>query len=333
MEFINLIPNICEGLPFEKGDLVLLNFWGDNEDIEILELISENLSKKGVISFRHQCSKRFFEKIVLNFIRNKNHISKEYFEFLSSFKNVVDIFMYPPSLPEGILEEEIPMFRKNIGELFDALASNKKYYIQLNVPTEANASRAGIEYEIYRHSLLNALAVDYKELKETCRDKIERIKEAKSIEIFTGEEYSLKLDISGRDWYADDGCGDFPSGEVYIAPIESGSNGDLFVPQIIFNGQIFKNVHMTFREGRLVKCSAEPLEKFLFSLPDNHRILCEFGIGLNPRIKEFTGYSLFDEKALGTYHIALGMNSLFGGKNECRFHMDLVFSSEKVIFK
>ena len=81
MEFINLIPNICEGLPFEKGDLVLLNFWGDNEDIEILELISENLSKKGVISFRHQCSKRFFEKIVLNFIRNKNHISKEYFEF------------------------------------------------------------------------------------------------------------------------------------------------------------------------------------------------------------------------------------------------------------
>ena len=62
MEFINLIPNICEGLPFEKGDLVLLNFWGDNEDIEILELISETLSKKGVISFRQQCSKRFLEK-------------------------------------------------------------------------------------------------------------------------------------------------------------------------------------------------------------------------------------------------------------------------------
>lgn len=333
MEFINLIPNICEGLPFEKGDLVLLNFWGDNEDIEILELISETLSKKGVISFRQQCSKRFLEKVILNFARNNNHISKEYFEFLSSFKNIVDIFMYPPSLPEGILEEEIPMFRKNIGELFNALVSNKKYYIQLNIPTEANASTAGIEYEIYRHLLLNALAVDYKELKEACRDKIERIKEAKSIEIFTGEEYSLKLDISGRHWYADDGCGDFPSGEVYIAPIESGSNGELFVPQIIFNGQIYKNVHMTFREGRLVKCSAEPLEKFLFYLPDNHRILCEFGIGLNPRIKELTGHSLFDEKALGTYHIALGMNNLFGGRNECRFHMDFVFSSEKVIFK
>ena len=26
----------------------------------------------------------------------------------------------------------------------------------------------------------------------------------------TGGEYSLKLDISNRKWYADDGCGDFP---------------------------------------------------------------------------------------------------------------------------
>ncbi len=333
MEFINLIPNICEGLPFEKGDLVLLNFWGDNEDIELLDLISEGLSKKGVISFRHQCSKRFFENVVLNFVKSKNHISEEYFELLSSFNNVVDIFMYPPSLPKGISEEEIPMFKKNIAELFNALTGNKKYYIQLNIPTEANASRAGIEYEIYRDSLCNALSVDYKELKEACKDKIENLKDAKSIEIFTGEGCTLKLDINGRDWYADDGCGDFPSGEVYIAPVESGSNGDLFIPQITFNGQIYKDVLMSFREGSLVKCSAEPLEKFLFSLPDNHRILCEFGIGLNPRIKELTGHSLFDEKALGTYHIALGMNNLFGGINECQFHMDFVFSSEKVNFK
>ena len=47
MEFKELIPNICEGFPFEKGDFVLLNFWGDNEDLEILDLISENISKKG----------------------------------------------------------------------------------------------------------------------------------------------------------------------------------------------------------------------------------------------------------------------------------------------
>ena len=29
--------------------------------------------------------------------------------------------------------------------------------------------------------------------------------------------------------FIDDGCGDFPSGEISIAPIENDSNGDLLV--------------------------------------------------------------------------------------------------------
>ena len=49
VKFIDLIPNICDGLPFEKGDFVLLNFWDDNEDLRILDGISENLSKKELL--------------------------------------------------------------------------------------------------------------------------------------------------------------------------------------------------------------------------------------------------------------------------------------------
>ncbi|WIV11830.1 aminopeptidase [Proteiniborus sp. MB09-C3] len=333
MDFIDVISNICEGFPFEKGDFVLLNFWGDNEDLEVLDLISENLSRKGIIPFKHHCSRNFFEKVVLNLIRNEENISSGYFEVLSSFKNAVDIFMYPPSFPEGILEEDIPMFKKSLAGLFKALTDNKEYYIQLNMPTEINADNAGIEYSLYKDILCNALSVDFKELKKVCKDKIEALKGKKSIEIVTGKEYSLKLDISNRQWHADDGCGDFPPGEIYIAPIEGNSHGKLLIPQIIFRGQNYENVHMTFKDGSLVKCSSEQLENFLLSLPDNHRILCEFGIGLNPKIKDLTGHSLFDEKALGTYHIALGMNNLFGGKNECPFHMDFVFNCDKVIFK
>ena len=61
MDFVSLIPNICEGFPFEKGDSVLLNFWGDNEDLEILDLISEQLSKNGAIPFKLHCSKFYYE--------------------------------------------------------------------------------------------------------------------------------------------------------------------------------------------------------------------------------------------------------------------------------
>ncbi len=39
----------------------------------------------------------------------------------------------------------------------------------------------------------------------------------------------MKLDISNIQWFVDDGYGDFPPAEVYIAPIENNSNGDLLV--------------------------------------------------------------------------------------------------------
>ncbi|MBU5438850.1 aminopeptidase [Tissierella sp. MSJ-40] len=332
MEFISLIPNICEGFPFEKGDFVLLNFWGDNEDLEILDLISENLSKKGIIPFTHHCSKKHFEKVVLNLLNNDVGLPQKYADYLSSFESVIDIFMYKPSFPKDISENNIPKFKKYLLDLFNSLTNEKKYYIQLTVPTEENAVGTGIEYDVYSDSLCNALSVDFQDLKKSCKDKIDELKNKNSIEILTGKKHSLKLDINNRQWYSDDGCGDFPPGEVYIAPIENNSNGNLLIPLINLNGQKYKDVLMTFENGNLIKCSSEDLEKFFNSLPENFRILCEFGIGLNPKVKELIGFAPIDEKALGTYHIALGMNNLFGGENDCPFHMDFVFTCDNIIF-
>ncbi|MDR7855149.1 aminopeptidase [Tissierella sp.] len=332
MEFKELIPNICEGFPFEKGDFVLLNFWGDNEDLEILDLISENIGKKGIIPFKHHCSKFFFESIVLNLIRNDEKLGQEYLEFLSSFKHVIDIFMYTPSLPNGISETEIPRFKETLGELFNALTQDKKYYIQLTIPTETNALRADLDYDVYNSAICNALSVDFPMLKKACKEKVESLKDKNSIEIITDQKYSLKLDISNREWFVDDGCGDFPPGEIYIAPMENNSNGDLLVSMVSLNGQVYRDVLMTFENGKLISSSCEELNDFFNPLAENFKILCEFGIGLNPKVKELIGFTLIDEKSLGTYHIALGMNHLFGGENNCPFHMDFVFTCDEVIF-
>lgn len=332
MEFLDLIPNVCEGLPFEEGDFVLLNFWGDNEDLKILDIISEHLSKKGVLPFKHQCSNWFFEKVALNLIQNDPGLTKEYIKYLSTFKNVVDIFMYPPSLPNRITEDEIPKLKNYLGKLFNALSDDKKYYIQLNVPTEVNATKAGLDYHTYLSAMCQALSVDFPRLKKACQDKVESLKDKTHIEIITGDRYSLKLDVSNRKWYVDDGCGDFPPGEVYIAPVETNSHGDLLVPTVNFKGETYKDVVMTFENGKLLKTSSKELNDFFSSLPDNFKILCEFGIGLNPQVKELIGYTPIDEKALGTYHIALGMNHFFGGENKCPFHMDFVFTCDEVIY-
>ena len=333
MEFIDLIPNICEGFPFEKGDFVLLNFWGDNEDLGILDLFSENLSKKGIITSTNHCSNSFLEKVVLNLIRNDQKFAQEYLSFLTSFRHVIDIFMYTPSLPDGITETEVPIFKEYLSKLFNSLTQDKEYYIQIHVPTEINALKANLDYDIYNSSLCNALSVDFPNLKKACKEKVDSLKNKNSIEIITDKKYLLKLDISNRKWFLDDGCGDYPPGEVYIAPIESNSNGELLIPTINLKGKIHRNILLTFEKGRLIKSSSKEVDEFICSLPENFKILCEFGIGLNPEIKELIGFTPIDEKALGTYHIGLGMNHIFGGENHCPFHMDFVFTCDHIIFK
>ena len=333
MEFIDLIPNVCEGLPFKKGDFILLNFWGDNDDLALLDLFSENLSKKGIITSKNHCSNSFFEKIVLNLIRNDQRFPQKYLDYLSSFRHVIDLFMYTPSLPNGISQLETPIFKEYLGELFNSLTQDKEYYIQLTVPTEINASKAGFDYDIYNSFFCNALSVDFPNLKKACREKVDSLKHKNSIEVITGNKYLLKLDIENRKWFVDDGCGDYPPGEVYIAPIESNSNGNLLIPIINLKGKIYKDVLLTFENGRLIKSSSNEINEFLYSLPESFKILCEFGIGLNPEVENLIGFTPIDEKALGTYHIGLGMNHLFGGENHCPFHMDFVFTCDNVVFK
>jgi leucyl aminopeptidase (aminopeptidase T) len=55
----------------------------------------------------------------------------------------------------------------------------------------------------------------------------------------------------------------------------------------------------------------------------------EFGIGTNYGIKP-VGWSLYDEKALGTAHIAIGRNVHLGGVNEASIHADFVLSKPSI---
>jgi len=241
--------------------------------------------------------------------------------------------MYKPSMPEGISEDSMPKFREYLMSLFGAVSSNKEYYIQVTVPTEDNAKAAGIDFNIYQNAMYKALSIDFNNLKESCKNTVSEIKGKSNIEIITGEEHRLTLRCDNREWNLDDGSGDLPAGEVYIATIEDSANGTLLVPTVFLQGNRYNDVIMSFENGRLIKSSNEDVQNFFESMPDEHRILCEFGIGLNTNVTELIGYPLIDEKAIGTYHIALGMNHMFGGKNQCHFHMDFVFEANKVKFE
>ncbi|MCK4599297.1 hypothetical protein KAU37_05710 [Candidatus Bipolaricaulota bacterium] len=164
-----------------------------------------------------------------------------------------------------------------------------------------------------------------------------------------GEPHKLTFRIEGRPVHC---CGgkalqgeiiNFPTGEVYTAPLEGEASGSL-----VLNGSAEDCVFMDSDEPVLVFANGildlgasyfpehndgERLRENLVqaSKQDGCCItLCEFGIGINHSIRELTGENVIDEKAAGTAHIALGGNNVFDGTIECPYHHDLIFFPKSI---
>ena len=79
----------------------------------------------------------------------------------------------------------------------------------------------------------------------------------------------------------------------------------------IFNGEVIGSSH------------TEVAEHFA-QMPRENRIVCELGLGMNPNVADLCGYTPLDEKMGGTFHIAVGANTMFGGENSASDHVDFV---------
>ena len=59
MEFIEFIPRIVKGFEFKQGSMVLLNFWGENKDLDILDRFAIEIGKLGAVPVKIQQSREF----------------------------------------------------------------------------------------------------------------------------------------------------------------------------------------------------------------------------------------------------------------------------------
>lgn len=126
----------------------------------------------------------------------------------------------------------------------------------------------------------------------------------------------------------DAGGGDFPCGEIYIAPNEELTCGTIFFKKFYWEEESYDDVILTIHKGTIITSNNPHINILLKELPDGGLVVCELGIGMNPNVKELCGYPVLDEKMKGTVHIGIGMNMMFGGKNEAPLHMDFVYEGD-----
>ncbi len=325
-----LIHKIVKAFEIKPGELVLLQFWGEEEDRKLLHEFSYELAAEGAIPLEIQHSRAFYSNL---FERMDELIFEDkYFTIFQNVNAVIDICMYTPVLPhKNFPSDKMNFYREYMQKLFQILMGKEKF-IQLRVPTKTNALEAGLAPEVFISRMTAAYDIDYGRQKAEAAALIKELKFKESVVITTGNDCELTLDIRERKWYSDTGTGDMPCGEIYIAPVEYVAEGKLYMDKLYLEDIILDGVTLIFQEGKLTDSDSDAVKEFLKTLPEKGNVLCEFGIGRNENVKELCGYTVLDEKMKNSYHVAIGTNNMFGGNIISKSHIDFVFQGD-VVFK
>jgi leucyl aminopeptidase (aminopeptidase T) len=320
---IKLIRKLVKASGVKEGELVLVHYWGEINNIQVMHDFASAVAELGASPItlwqsREQNSKLFS-------VAKETCFDDKYFSIFHNVDAVLDVFSYQPVvLNQRLPEENMKQYQHYMRKIFQSLMKASRF-TQIRIPSIENAQESNLEPEDYMERMSKAYDIDYDNLRVSCEAKIAELKEAKQIVLHTGENCSLKLTTTDRDWIADSGDGDLPCGEVYIAPIEEETNGTVFYQKLFIEdvGE-FDQVILTVEHGVVISSNHESVNEFIHSLPEECKVVCELGFGMNENVTSLCGYTLLDEKMCDTFHIAIGNNTMFGGKNNAELHMDFV---------
>lgn len=185
-----------------------------------------------------------------------------------------------------------------------------KRWVGVDFPTQALAQDAGMSLEEYEEFLYGATNQNPDEIIKRMNNLQKLVNSTKKVRL-VGKDTDLTFSINKMSAKSEYAKHNVPDGEVFTAPEKFSVNGKIrFTYPAIRAGNEVEGITLEFKEGKIVKATAEKNEKFLLAMletDEGAKYLGEFGIGMNPAINKFTKNLLFDEKIGGTIHLAIGM--------------------------
>ena len=305
------------------GETVLVHFWGEDADKWIANAFVCAVAAMGATPVLLQQARSINYAIFRE--AKAECYGDSYFEAFSRFDAVLDVFAYQPIVLGYKLEpEQMKLYRRYISKLFYALMKAKRF-TQVRIPTAENAAESALEPSEYVRRMETAYCIDYDALTAACVSAKAGLERNSWYVLQTGKGCALTFDLTGRVWHIDAGDGDWPCGEIYIAPKEDGTSGTVYFERLFLEGRgVYDGVTLTVSEGRVTGSDQLDVSEFLRSLSPEKTVVCELGLGMNPGVTSLCGYTVLDEKMAGSFHIAIGANDMFGGQNKADIHMDFV---------
>ncbi len=201
-------------------------------------------------------------------------------------------------------------------------------WVVLRYPTQTMALLANMSTEAFEDYYFRVTAdVDYEKMSRAMDDAVAFLKKADKVHIL-GPGTDLHFSIKGIGATKCDGRMNIPDGEVYSCPVRNSVNGTIqYNTKSTYDGFTFENVCLTFKDGRVIKATANDNERIeaVFNTDEGARYVGEFALGCNPKITFAMDDILFDEKIAGSFHFTPGnaYDDTDNG-NRSAVHWDLV---------
>ena len=329
MERIKSLAKIIvnHSLKVKENDKVLITYHGIEAMPLVKNIVKEIINNKGVPDTE------YINQDTDDYI--KNNLSSSIIE---SRKNKIKYQIENFDCFVKICYRKSDYYGKNMnkdmhGKLMEALEPykeiqvNKRRWVLLNYPSVVDSNKAHLTPEEFYDFSLNAMTVDYDKMYRNSlplKNLMEKTDKVRIVSPGTDLTFSIKdmpaIICAGES--------NIPDGECFTAPVKNSVNGTITynVPSP-YHGEIFTNVSLTFKDGKVVKASSNNNEKLkeIFETDEGARYVGEFSLGYNSMVKEPMGDILFDEKIAGSLHFTPGCcyDECPNG-NKSNIHWDLV---------
>jgi aminopeptidase len=248
---------------------------------------------------------------------------------------VVRMELGDPMLFVDVAPEQEAAANRSRKPLFDLFFAGDRRWIGTDFPTPGQAAAFGLDHGAFSDMFWRSLDVDYGELKRKADVLAAVLEGSRRVRIVSPKGTDVTLGIAGRPLDKDVGVvggetnlSNLPAGEVCLAPLEDQADGTVVFDLAFWNGRRVEDLEVRFESGRAALVGAarefEYVQRIVAASGAGADVIGELGIGINPAVGEPCGYTLTDEKILGTVHIALGDNEMLGGTNASSLHWDMM---------
>jgi len=209
---------------------------------------------------------------------------------------------------------------------------NKTRWCVLRWPTPSMAQGAGMSTEAFENLYFDVCTMDYRKMARAMIPLERRMKKADRVHL-KGPGTDLTFSIKGIGAKMCKGDRNIPDGEVFSCPLKDSVNGVIqFNTPTIYSGTKFENVRLEFKDGKVVKATANNTKRLneILNTDAGARYIGEFSLGFNPYILNPMCDILFDEKIAGSLHFTPGQAyEECDNGNHSAVHWDMVLIQRK----